>query len=327
VPRTGGTNVSNSGSRPWSVALAASALLLVLLAAPPSGPTGTVAASDTRPPTADEPVPANLRPSLQSAANDYPKAYLDGCNVQLTGKPSVGTCLYGDLTSSTTIALFGDSHALNWFPAVARIAQAHQWRLLNLTMSACSPADIAIYVPAWKRISTECINWRRQAVSRLIQTRPAIILVSGTRGFAVADSAGHVLTGVARTQAWQAGMQRTLARLTPAAGPVVVLGDTPISSVDPPTCLAQHPGSTLACATPVATAINQAWTDIERAAAAKANVAYVDPSLMVCPSSPCPAVIGRILVDRNQGHLTATFAATLWLKLEAALGLPAVAST
>lgn len=319
--------------RPSSAIIGAPALIFLILAmavptasASGNSPALQAAAPVVRPPTPDGPVPTNLHPALTVAAKDYPKAYLDGCNVQMDGKPSRGTCLYGNLSSRTTIALFGDSHALNWFPAVARIAQAHGWRLLNLTMSACSPADIAIYVRAWKRVSTECIKWRNQAVNRLIQARPAIVLVSGTRGFEVADASGHVLTGGARTAAWRAGMQRTLARLVPAAGRVIVIGDTPLSRVDPPTCLAQHRSSVLACATPVASAINQAWTDIERGAAAAGHAGFVDPSLLVCPSSPCPAVVGSVLVYRNGGHLTATFAATLWTRLQSALGIPAAAT-
>ena len=282
-------------------------------------PVPVAAPSPVRPPTVDRPVPANLQPSLATAIRDYPKAYLDGCHVQDDGKSHGATCLYDNLSSKTTIALFGDSHALAWFPAVDAIARLHGWRLLSLTMSACSPADIREWMPAWHRVSSECTQWREQAIRRLIREKPAIILVTGTRGFELADASGKVLSGTARTQAWQAGIRRTLARLTPIAGRVIYLADTPLSRVDPPTCLAQHPRSVLACATAVPAAINQEWLNTERQTASLANVGFIDPSLWVCPSSPCPVVIGNVLVFRNAGHLTATFAATMARRLEQAI--------
>jgi len=278
-----------------------------------------------RPSTPDGPVPRNLRPTLGAAPWDYPLPYLDGCHAGWDGKSTTGACLYGNLRSRTTIAIFGDSHALAWFPAVQRVAERQDWRVLNLTMSACPPADVRVWVPSWDRVSTECTNWREQAIRRLARERPSIILVSGTRGFQLADSSGTVLSGFARTRAWEAGMKRTLARLRPVAGRVIVIADTPLSRVDPPVCLAQHPASVLACSTPVAAAVNQSWLDAEQRVAGQAGVGFIDPTLWVCPSTPCPVVIGNALIFRNAGHLTATFAATMSRRLEQAMALPAAA--
>jgi hypothetical protein len=44
---------------------------------------------------------------------------------------------------------------------------------------------------------------------------------------------------------------------------------------------------------------------------ARTGVGFIDPTYWVCPSNPCPAVLGNLLVYQNAGHLTATFAATL----------------
>ncbi len=108
----------------------------------PAAPTATPSAAPYLPATLDRPVPANLQPSLAAASQDYPESYLDRCHVEEGGHASRGTCLYGDLASKTTIALFGDSHALSWFPAVEGFAEREGWRMLSLTMSACTPADV-----------------------------------------------------------------------------------------------------------------------------------------------------------------------------------------
>jgi peptidoglycan/LPS O-acetylase OafA/YrhL len=273
-----------------------------------------------RPSTPDGPVPANLEPSIGSAHGDYPESYLDGCHTQEDGHPNTGTCLFGNLNSPTTIALFGDSHALAWFPAMDGFAQKEGWRLLSLTMSTCSPAMIPIWVPNWNRVSWECNDWRNHAIAQLVAAHPALIVIAGTRGFATTDSSGTtVLNGAARTATWQAGIQRTLAQLEPAAKRVVVLADTPLSRLDPPECLSQHANSVLSCATPVDQATNPAWTVIEAEAAARDGAGFVDPGRWVCPTSPCPVVLGNFLIYRDSGHLTATFAQALADQLGGAL--------
>ncbi len=293
--------------------------------APTTGPpsSGSPAPEASRPParpaTRDDPVPSDLRPTLADASQDYPEPYFDHCHTGQSGNASGVTCLYGDLRSTTTIALFGDSHALSWFPAVERVAELEGWRLLSLTMSTCSPADIPIWDSTLTHVNSACAAWRTSAIKRLVKERPAIILVTGTRGFAAAATPGTALVGEARAGHWEAGMQRTLARLVPAAGKVIVIADTPLSLVDPPVCLSQHSTSALACATPVEKAINDAWIRAEHDAARRAGAGFIDPALWVCPSSPCPVVIGTVLVYRNPGHLTAVFAATLAVRLRNAI--------
>ena len=57
----------------------------------------------------------------------------------------------------------------------------------------------------------------------------------------------------------------------------------------------------------------------ERAAAAAADATVVDLSGAICPGDPCQAVIGDTIVQRDDHHLTATFATSLAGLLEAAL--------
>ena len=127
--------------------------------------------------TVDAPVPLSLLATLGTASTARPLPYYDGCH----GAPATTTrCFYGNLRSKTTIALFGDSHALSWFPAVLRLAQDRGWRVLSLTRSACGPADIVPYNRIAGLVMRSCQTWRAQAIARLVQVRPAIILVTGT---------------------------------------------------------------------------------------------------------------------------------------------------
>jgi SGNH domain (fused to AT3 domains) len=307
--------------------IAATPVQLVPSPAPPAespvplaeSPTPAPSVLPSLPATPDGPVPADLQPSLGAAPEDYPVTFSDGCNVPEGGSSSRGLCLYGNLSSKTTIALFGDSHAAFWFPAIEGLAQRQGWRLLNLTMSSCTPADLSVYNSTFKRIYTECPAWREQAIARLVAMHPAVIVLAGTHGISPVDPAGRPITGDALVGAWEAGMARTLERLIPAAGRVILMADTPTSRFDPPACLSQHRASVLACATPVEKAIDEPWLAAERQVVAQTGVGFIDPTYWVCPTSPCPAVVGNLLVYQNAGHLSATYAAALTDRLGAAI--------
>jgi len=288
-------------------------------ATPSAAPAPLVVTEPARQPAKDGAVPAGLNPSLGGAADDMPLTFVDRCHTQMDLPPSTAPCLYGNLSSKTTIALFGDSHALSWFPAFNRLAQDKGWRLLSLTMSACSPADIPAWNAAWNRVMPNCPIWRKQAIAELVRMHPDIIVVAGSRGFGTVDNSGHVAAGDFRTRMWIQGMKRTLKQLVPASGRVIYLADLPLADVVPPVCLSAHMRSILACATPVDQAINYPWLNTELTTAASVGALFIDHERWVCPTSPCLPVLGNLLVLRDQGHLTATFADALWRKMEQAV--------
>lgn len=228
--------------------------------------------------------------------------------------------MYGNARSKTTIVLFGDSHALNWFPAVHRVAVARGWRLINVTRSACIPAHILSYDRRSRSIMRSCLTWRERAVAGIARIRPTIVLVSGTRGFAVVDSAGHELRGRAKTRAWIRGMKWTLARLVPNARRAILLADTPSTLYSSPAaCLRRNRWHSIRCATSVAHAISYPWLNAEFGVARAMHSGFVNPELWVCPTRPCPEVVRGRLVHRNRGHLTVSFPSGQWRRMERAI--------
>jgi hypothetical protein len=316
-PSPAPTDTTGPSATASASATASGSPAATIAASPPPAP--LVVTEPTRPAAADGPVPAGLNPSLGGAADDMPLTYVDRCHTQMDLPPSTASCLYGNLSSKTTIALFGDSHAMSWFPAFYRLAQDKGWRLLSLTMSACTPADIQAWNGSWNRVMPNCPIWRKQSIAELVRVHPDIIVVAGTRGFATVDNSGQVATGDFRTRMWIQGMKRTFKQLVPAAGHVIYLADLPSAGVVPPVCLSAHMKSILACATPVDQAISYPWLNTEITTAASMGADFIDPERWVCPTSPCLPVLGNLLVYRDQGHLTATFAGALWKKMEQAV--------
>jgi hypothetical protein len=262
-------------------------------------------------------VPAALLNRLGSAAARMPLPYRNGCH---GGSPWNTDCFYGSRRSKATIALFGDSHALSWFPAIEQVADTRGWRLLNLTYSACVPAWIISFNPRTQRVMRDCLSWRARAIERLVGLKPDIVLVSGTRGFRMVNASGRELKGEARVRAWSSGMKVTLTKLARASDRVILVADTPNSGFrSPPNCLARYPRNHVRCATAVHPAINYDWLNAELAAAKATKSGFINPERWVCPTAPCPEVINGRLVHRNGGHLSFEFAAAQAGRFERAI--------
>jgi SGNH domain-containing protein len=101
---------------------------------------------------------------------------------------------------------------------------------------------------------------------------------------------------------------------------VVVIGDTPTMAVDPADCLSGHLDDALACARPRAEAVDSTRLAADRRATDDAGASFLDPTPWVCPTEPCPVVIGSLLVYLDGAHMNATFSAALAPYLGAALG-------
>lgn len=280
-----------------------------------STPTATV---PTRPVSVDFPVPIDLQPGLLIAEKNRPIPYNDGCHTQMNLKASIKPCTYGDRTSKTTVVLFGDSHALSWFPALNEVSKENHWKLLSLTMSACSPATINAYNRNTASTMKNCPIWREEAIERIIALQPYMVLVASSSGFAT-SSHGVIVRGAARAAIFVSGMNKTILRLQSSGARVLMMSDTPALSRDPLVCLSAHPQSTLACATPAATAISDTWIAVETQVASHNLVPLIKPQLWVCPTDPCPVVIGKILTYFDPGHLTATFSLALAGQLKTAI--------
>lgn len=274
-------------------------------------PTTSAASSSFRPATFDFPLPPDLDPTLLAAKNDRALSYFDGCHTQQNLKASTKPCIYGDLKSHKTVVLFGDSHALSWFPAINKAAKTHNWKLLSLTMSACSPANIPAYNPALGGVMKNCPIWRKATIARIVALHPYAVIIGSSRGFATVDASGKIVTGDGRSALFAVGMKNTIDKIKATTHHVILLQDTPSAGLDPLLCLSTHASSTLACATPLSKALSPSWQSLELGIAKDEAIPTIDPTLWVCPTDPCPVVIGNLLVFSDGGHLSATFSQAL----------------
>jgi len=228
-------------------------------------------------------LPAGLRPTLSQTKADKPLVYTDGCHLATPGV-TPGACAFGRVDSTTTVVLLGDSHAAQWFPALAVLAEQRGWRLVSLTKSGCPAADVTVWHEGRKRPYTECDRWRVAALDRIRRERPALVVVSDNRQYQLVE-AGRPTPSGQRLDDWAAGLRRTLDRLRGSSRAVVLMGDTPRARVDVPVCLSEHPDDVGACATPRDEAVDGPRAAMERETATAALVGYVEPTAWVCPAT------------------------------------------
>jgi peptidoglycan/LPS O-acetylase OafA/YrhL len=262
-------------------------------------------------------VPANLTPALADAPKDLVKPQTDGCHLTLTSPEVTPPCSYGRPSAAKTVVLFGDSHALQWFPAFEKLANRHAWRLISLTRSSCSPAPVRVLNRKLKRVYTECDSWRESSLARIRALHPQLVVVASNTGYRD-DLVGHPDDPDAL---WASAWARLFAALRATSGKVVLLGDTPFLSREPADCLAAANASVSGCAEPTGTVLRDPdWRAIVRHAAETAGAPVVDPVPWLC-AQRCPPVVGNLLVYRDANHLTSEYAEMLTPLLDARLAL------
>jgi peptidoglycan/LPS O-acetylase OafA/YrhL len=303
-----------AGSSSLAVALAAVLVSGSLFAAPiadvprPSLP----ASGDPQPallqPDLSGPIPDGLRPTLAQARDDRGPIGQETC-VTLILETEPDPCVVGDPSATTTVVLYGDSHAAMWLPALELMAADRHWRVVPVIKVACPPFDVSVWRPSLDRALTECDRWRPLAMDLIAREHPAIVFVAGSRNYQLVDPQGRPLPTNAYA-GWEPGMLRTLAALRALAQRVVLIGESPHFHFDPPRCLATA-GRIEACTVPRRRIVSAAYAALERSTTEATGTDLIPTIPWLCQKESCPLILGDYLVYRNNGHLTATITTVL----------------
>jgi hypothetical protein len=238
-----------------------------------------------------------MRPSLANVMRDRPALYNDGCHSE-GRNTTVQDCHWGDpATAPLKVALFGDSHAAQWFPALARLVASRHWYLETYTKSACPP------VPRPDGETAACTAWRQNVIAHLQEHRVDVVVISGA--WAEATDRG-TLAGA--DDAWDAGIAATVTALAVGKQQVVYLADTPTWASNPNICLSRHLKDTAACAqSPASTLAPDDVLAADKKAAVSAGGRYLSLDGYFCSATTCPLVIGNALVYREGSHITTVY--------------------
>ena len=260
---------------------------------------------------------AELKKPPQSA---FAEARLDlpaidslGCMI-LPGSIKQPACAFGVLDAPSTIVLFGDSHAGQWFPAVEEAAKRRGQRLIVRVMSGCPAPSVTLYNVILRRTYRECSTWRSATIREIISLHPSLIFISSSERFVARPSASGRAGRGLTVEKWREGMRATLQQFDDAHIPVTVIRDAPAPWFDVPVCLSRSASSRMwnrsSCTYPLDSipAATQAEEDAARGLAA---VRFLDLTDALCPGSICKPEIAGLVVYRDSNHLTASFSRSL----------------
>jgi peptidoglycan/LPS O-acetylase OafA/YrhL len=243
----------------------------------------------------------------ERVVQDLPGVYRKGCDPDRVD-PHPAMCFFGEISQPrSTVVLFGDSHAAQWFPALQEIADAQHWRLATIIKPGCTALSIREDVtPQMERV---CEEWRRAAIGDIEELRPElVILTSASRH----PGAGGKM--IQDTRVWEQGARDTFAALARQGAKVRFIRDTPHADYDVPGCLAQAEwdGHTQ-CPAPVsAAALSPGIYAAEaRAAHAFGNVKVLDFSDRMCGTDRCYLEAGGQVILRDGDHLAASYSRSL----------------
>lgn len=270
-------------------------------------------------PTLDGSLPADLTPPLvnvgASEQAPVPANGLCGLSAAETTSPA---CVDGDPNSGTTVVLFGDSHAMQWFSALDQTALLRHWRLVTLVKASCPYEDVTVM--SGPGVYGECDVWRANSLARIAAERPALVVVSSDHLQQLAPGTLPIEGPLARS-AWRDGATRTIARLEYDGAKVAVIADTPELPFNPVDCLSSNSDHILRCAVSRSSVLDLNWHEAEQEVAHSLAATFVDSAAWVCASDPCPLVVGRFLVFRDTNHISWPFSWALASRLAAALPL------
>jgi len=246
-------------------------------------------------------VPSNLTPPLAEAAAELPDLFTAGClrNAWQVEQPD---CAAGDTTSSTTIAVVGDSNAAMWNPGFRLIAEERHWRLAMLGKAGCPMMDLPTMSVQLHRRYTECDRWRGQALARLRAERPRLIVVSMARRYG--DRYGYPAGFTSFDPTWNSSLTQLVGELRSIGSQVLVLGPIPDPRSTVPICLSGHLDDARACSPARSEAVDQGGIDSEAVATRAGGGHYADLTELFCTTDRCPVIVGDTLVYLDQSHLT-----------------------
>lgn len=211
------------------------------------------------------------------------------------------------------VLLIGDSHAKVWQSAFVPYARSTDLTLSVASVSRCS-WHLDTMVAFAPDAQQECYRQQHEWIDEIVPALSPDVVVLIHR--ATFDPARPFL---ADEQRFVDATDVTIERLLDDVPLIMIVEPTPLTDpdADPLVCLSEG-RSPAACgfiATAEPTVLEQHY---RRIAATNPRVVSVDLDSFACPRLPqCDAIVGDMVVFRDQSHMTATYAASLAPQLTA----------
>ena len=240
-------------------------------------------------------LPPDLEPTLVELDADEPEIYKIGCHDHDLDTPP--QCIFGNPNSATSIALFGDSHAAQWFEPLRRIAEQRGFKLQTFTRSGCTPLGLD------NGVFEKCKVWQQNALQLISDKKFSLVIISGfTNPEDLADESPDGLLN---------NLNDLQAAITANGQEVLYLADTPVPQQHVPICLSGNPNSVQNCTFLREVAFNPQTYEVLKGVWSSETSRFVDLTDWFCTAQICPVVIGKMVVYRDISHISSAYALAL----------------
>jgi len=235
---------------------------------------------------------APFLPTLATAADEWPR-YAGGCTAN--EKELTNVCNNGKQNAAKTVVIIGNSHAHVWATPILSLADKYGWRVEAITKGYC-PVTVG---PA-SGLSEGCLDFDKDTLKKVLEMKPDLVVTTSTR----TDPDPNAV------EFMDPGWVPPIKSINDAGIPVVALRDTPRMHEAVPACLERNLDNYTACGS--TTAENYLDASPDAAVAAQLpGTKFLDFSRFFCPDKRCPAVIGNVMVYKDDNHITRTYMESL----------------
>lgn len=244
-----------------------------------------------------------ITPEPEQALDD---SYGEDC-IARESATSADPCVLGEPGSDVLVAVVGDSHAAQWTLPLQAIAERRRWRLEIFAMQNCTWAR-NVTVDLNGRPYKNCAVWGDDVARTLRADPPDLLILSSVARPAYGETDRSSATLVdGYIERWRP--------LVDAGARVVVLQDTPRPPMDEHECVVKNRQRLTRCSFDKRSHLTNNGA-LALAAESELVSRNIDLSDAICPRRRCAAVIGGVLVYRDNNHLTATYAGSLAPRLD-----------
>lgn len=239
---------------------------------------------------------SKIIPALADLRNDIPKSYSGGnerCHLGVkTEKPKA--CIYGNEQSKKTAFLVGDSHALQWAPALDEVGKKLNIKFVAYTKSAC-PVLVEPTMLKGKAYS-QCLVWGKNVLGIIANEKPFIVLAGQSSNAKLfAQNATSPIDNMINA------LERTWSPVLKGHSKIFMFADTPFFKENQTNCYSRGAD----CHIPIEMVTKE--DPMLAYANQTPEISLVNFNPYTCPNGVCVPLYKNILIWRDKHHVTATF--------------------
>lgn len=298
--------------------------VLVLIASIFLGTSQAYAATTSQKITSDVTAATRITKLPAAVAKNLLKARVDksfwldqACSVDFAAIDTP-VCEAGDLTSSKTVVIYGDSHASMWMSALDSIGKKKKFKVRLFAKLACPIVQVPVWSYQLNKPFDECTQWQAAVLPQIKEINPVALIVTDQWKPAVVDGK---ISDFDTPFMWEREFPVALKNLATLSSKIIVIGNNPSQSQDPVSCISRPRANIALCASGRTQADNARFNKIEAAATKSVGGIYIDTVPWACTATLCPVVIANKIAYFDQWHFSNSYIKYLTPALEEKLAL------